>query len=358
MNYFIINIIVSVIFFFLLLGKDIKEKRIIYYLIAFFFILFIGLRGSDDEYTKSWVFIPTLDLFFVDNMFIGYEKGMIFYFIASTIKTLGFNSQGLLLFFSFSSILIHVKYYRIFSQYYILAFLLYISHEIIFHEWTQIRAGLASAMVLPMIYNLQLGKKKTFFILYIISSLIHYVSIISILLLFICRPIKTKWLYLGICLAFVILYSNVVGVLISSLEGANLLPSRVQLYLGWERHTYAAGLMHPKTFQQIITSLFTILLFSRNNNSLLKNTIINTYILSTILQIALNDYSIFAFRSAGHFYVVEPLIITYLISFFKEKKLVLSICVIFCIFLSYLNYVKLERLEPYDLFVNPSSLKW
>ena len=51
----------------------------------------------------------------------------------------------------------------------------------------------------------------------------------------------------------------------------------------------------------------------------LNHLIINTYILSTVLQIALNDLAIFAFRTAGHFYVVEPIIITYIIFFLSRR---------------------------------------
>ena len=360
MEYFFINLSVSIIFLYLLLGKEMKEKRMIYYTIGFFFIILIGLKGNDDEYTRLFLRIPTLPLFFSD-MEVAIRNGIVFAFIGSFLKTLNFNSQGLLFFFSFTSILIHMKFYRIFTPFYLLAFLYYLSHEVIFHEWIQIRAGLASAMVLPMIYNLQLGKKKNFYILYIISSLIHYVSILSIILLWLNRPIKIKWLFLGLCSAFIIYFSDFIAIVLANLDNFGLLPGIVKLYLGWEEYTYHASLLHPKTFQQIISSFVILLLLSTHGKiykSTINQSIINVYIFSTILQIAFNNYAIFAFRFSGHFYSVEPILLTYIILFFRERKFLVIVSVAFCLIVSYINYGILTRLEPYNFLLKSESAQW
>jgi hypothetical protein len=356
--YFVINIIVgcTVLITSIIKGKN-KFEILIYYTIGFFFILFIGLKGNDDEYTKLFFLIPTLDIFFSD-LVIALEKGPLFAFISSFFKSLGLNSQSLLLFFTFSSISIHLIYYRKFTKYYLLALLFYLSHEVIFHEWILIRAGLASAMVLPMIYYLNAGNKKLFYIYYILSCLIHYISIISIILIFINRRIDIKWLFTALLISFIIYFSGGLVSIIRFLESANVLPPIIDLYLNWSDQTYAAGLFHPKTFQQIFTSfLILFLLFNKNRfySNSINPLILNTYILSTILQIVLNDLSIFAFRTAGHFYIVEPIIIAYLIIFFRAKKLALSFAVIICISISYINYVVQERLDTYQFLVKPGG---
>jgi len=359
LNYFLINTFIAILYLIISIGKEYKEKDIIYYFFGVLFILLIGLRGNDDEYSRLFTITPYLSSFFSD-MSVALGNGIIFALITSTLKSLGLNSQSLLFFFAFFSICIRLKYYKIFSEYYLIAFLFYLSHEVIFHEWIQIRAGLASAMVLPMMYYLQIDNKKKFMILYIVSSLIHYVSVISIILLWIDRPLKIKWLFMGLFISLLIYQFKITGFLFNLFDNYGLLPPLVKLYLNYELYTYPASLFHPKTFQQIATSFLLLFILNgrRYYSKNINHGIINIYILSTMFQIAFNDFGIFAFRTAGHFYVVEPLIITYLISFFKEKKLVISTCVIFCIFLSHLNYVKLDRLDPYDLFVNPSSLKW
>jgi len=221
-----------------------------------------------------------------------------------------------------------------------------------------IRAGLASAMILPMIYYLNIGNKKLFYTYYLLSCLIHYVSIISILLLWINKPIKVKWLFTALVSAFIIYFSGGLVTIINTLNNENIFPQIINIYLQASDHTYAVGLMHPKTFQQIISSFFILFLLSsqnRINSKLVNHLIINTYILSTVLQIALNDLAIFAFRTAGHFYVVEPIIITYIILFFRAKKFVLSFAVFACISISYINYVMQQRLDPYQFLVKPGG---
>mgnify|MGYP005674119063 CR=1 FL=1 len=104
MLYFVINIIVgcTVLITSIIKGKN-KFEILIYYTIGFFFILFIGLKGNDDEYTKLFFLIPTLDIFFSD-LVIALEKGPLFAFISSFFKSLGLNSQSLLLFFTLTLI--------------------------------------------------------------------------------------------------------------------------------------------------------------------------------------------------------------------------------------------------------------
>ena len=76
MIYFLINILVGFIVLItsLVKGKN-KLEVLIYYTIGFFFIGFIGLKGNDDEYTKLFVLLPTLDLFIYDLLY-AIEKGL------------------------------------------------------------------------------------------------------------------------------------------------------------------------------------------------------------------------------------------------------------------------------------------
>ena len=354
----------SIIVFITIFSENNKEKKLLFYTIGLIFILFIGLRGSDDEYTKLFVMIPTFDIF-VTNLFdnyllaIAWEKGPILALVASVIKAIGLNSQSLLFSFALFSILIHLKYFHLYSKYYMIALMFYLSHEVIFHEYTQIRAGLASAMVLPMIHSIQLGKRKRFFILYILSFLIHYISLVSILILFLDRHIKVKWLFFGLLTAFVINFSGLINFAVIKLGDADLLPAIVQAYIGWDMYTYEIGFTHPKILQQIITSFILLIILSkRKDYDKVASTLINIYFLSTIFQIIFNDYSIFAFLLSGHFYVVEPIILTYLINIFKEKHFVLSISLASCILISYVNYVQQNKLEPYQFIIDQTDPNW
>lgn len=353
MEYFLINIFIASIFIFLSLGKDNNEKKIIYYLIGFYFILFLGLRGSNDEYSQIYYQIPTLSLFFSD-LFIALEKGPVFALVASFFRSLDLNSQSILFFFAFTSILIRLKYFYKFSEHYILAFLFYLSHEVIFHEYWQIRQGLSSAMILPMIYYLINNNKKMFFIFYIISSLIHYAGLSAIILLLINKQYKIKTLFFLLIIAFFMNFIQLSEIMLIYLSNLGLLPAVVQNYIGWDVHYYSIGLTHPKTLQQIITSF--LILFFLNKNKIYESRkinylIINTYILSTIFQVVFNDQAVFATRLGGHFYIVEPIVITYFIGIIKERNLAISFAVMLCIAISFINYIIRPELQPYKFLV-------
>ena len=54
--------------------------------------------------------------------------------------------------FAFAAIAINLYCFNKYTKYFFLAMLIYLSHEVIHHEWIQIRAGLVSALVLPQIH--------------------------------------------------------------------------------------------------------------------------------------------------------------------------------------------------------------
>tara|TARA_S200000501_G_C20325748_1_gene526448 strand:- start:172 stop:441 length:270 start_codon:yes stop_codon:yes gene_type:complete len=64
------------------------------------------------------------------------------------------------------------------------------------------------------------------------------------------------------------------------------------------------------------------------------------------------DYRLLAFRLNGHFNSVEPILLSYVLFYFYNKKTILIGIIISALVVSYANYVYLERVEPYSLFVN------
>ena len=165
--------------------KSSMASPLVFIFFAFIITFFIGLRGIEEEYTKLFIrFTDIFDMLSFTNPIL-WEKGYIFGIVSSTIRTFGGNSQALLLIFAFAAIFIHAVYYRKFTKYYFVAFLIYISHEMIYKEWSGIRLGLASALVLPCIYSLKHNKKGWFFFWVFMGAGIHYVGILSIFMGFI-----------------------------------------------------------------------------------------------------------------------------------------------------------------------------
>jgi len=80
---------------------------VIYYFFVFLVILAAGLRGNNDEYTRIFVLLPSLNDFYSWDFGLAHEKGIIFYIISSFFKTIGLNSQSIFLFFSGTAVFIH-----------------------------------------------------------------------------------------------------------------------------------------------------------------------------------------------------------------------------------------------------------
>jgi hypothetical protein len=68
------------------------------------------------------------------------------------------------------------------------------------------------------------------------------------------------------------------------------------------------------------------------------------------------ELALFAFRFGGHFYVVEPILITYIIHSFHQKFFIASMIAFAALIVAYVNYVILVKVEPYFFFVDYSSI--
>ncbi|MGH1440776.1 MAG: EpsG family protein [Cellvibrionaceae bacterium] len=334
--------------------KDNKFNSYIYYWFVLVVALVLGLRGNEDEYTRVYVLIPTLDVFFSSGHDVINEKGLVFSLISSFFKTFGLNSQSIFLFFSGVGVFLHAKYFQKFTRYYFLSFLLYLSHEICFKEWVGLRMGLASAMLLPMIHCLYNDQKVKFLCLVVAATLIQYVAVLSIILLFLNRKIKPRLLWLGLLFAVAILQLNIVSTLVHYLSDLGFLPDIVVSYLSAESYVYDVGLTHPKTIQQIITVSVMIILFGYKKEviSVYYNLLFNAYYLSTIFLILFAELALFAFRFGGHFYSVEPILVTYIVVTCKQRTLVANLLSILALIIAYVNYVIVGRVSEYDFLVN------
>lgn len=350
MLYFGINIFVSFFSGLQSLSPKLREHRLLYYLIGVFIILLIGLRGNEDEYTRLFLKVPEITKFFVDTR-VALETGIGFAFICSVLKTLGFSSQALLFVFAFGAVSINLYYFNKYTKYFFLALLIYLSHEVIHHEWIQIRAGFVSALVLPKIYLINQKKYKSFVFLLIIAFSIHYISILSVLLLFLNFKFRTIYLFILILLAIVFKLSGATTLMLNILDQYSLLPGRVKLYFMWDKYNYNVSLLHPKIIQQIFTSFIILYLYYRFSKFRDNYFMINIYLLSTIFLVIFSSFAILGFRSATHFVCVEPIIITLILNYFKQIQLLQTFTILVFVLISYINYIHNDAISDYLLFV-------
>ena len=356
MYYFIFILYLS---FFVICQNTIKNNKInlyIYYFFAFLIALALGLRGNGDEYSRVYYIFPSLGNFFLEeNSIYLHQKGILFAIIVAILKSLQFNSQSLLIFFCFTSIFLNAIYFRKYTDYYFLAFLFYISHGLIFKEWSGLRMGLASAMLLPMIYCLYYGKKIRFLLLVTAATLIQYIAVFSIFLIFLNRKFNKVILLLGIVIAIFLYKLNVISLIVNYFINNNFLPFYISSYFEIDNmYVYDAGIGHLKTVQQIITIILLIYFFEKYKFKTPKyyNLLFNTYYLGTLLLIVFSSYSLLAFRTGGHFYSVEPILITYFAICFKQKLIVTNTLVFIALGVAYINYVVFKKVLDYEFLIN------
>jgi hypothetical protein len=327
-----------------------KDRVTLYYFFVIIVALLVGLRGNQDEYSQFYYLIPSLE----DSTFSDFKfKEPFFTFIVSLFQYLSLPAQSIYLFFSSVAVIINGYFFKKFTPFYFLAFLIYLSHAITIKEMSGLRLGYASALVLPMIYFIQQKKYIKFFLTCALSGMVQYVGLLSIFLIFLNRQFKPNILMFGMLGAIVFHYLGIIHYSVNYLFMIGLIPGFIADYVGSSYHSYQASLVfHLKTFQQILVLFIMIICFERYKmivSSKIKyyNLLFNTYYLGTILIILFSSLAIFAFRFSAHFMAVEPIIITYAIWIFSNKKIPYLFLLFSFLIIAFINYIVLSRIEEY-----------
>jgi hypothetical protein len=352
--------LISIFFFFLLLQEFSSSQQsktnyvYIYYIFIILVALAVGLRGNQDEYSKIYFLSDGFSSFFIDR---DLRKELLFELVMSFYREFSISAQFLYLTFSSVAVIIYGLYFRKFTSKYYLAFLFYLSLQIYNREFSALRLGFASALVLPMIYYIQEKKYTKFSVIYLTSLLVHSVSILSIFLIFLNRKINPINILFMIIFSFVIYLSGTVLYIMEFFEELNYLPHIISSYINTSTYAYDTKLINARLFLHLFLLLCFLFLSNKYENKINKgksyvNLIVNSYALSLILMITFSNYAIFSFRFAAHFSSVEAIFVTYFIWFFKQKKFVTIALSIILVLISYLNYLVFPKLTPYKLFLS------
>ena len=156
----------------------------------------------------------------------------VFAFLVSTLKILVGDKQVFLV-ISLTSLLIYFFSIRRVARYPAMAFLMYVGDGFYLREFTQIRFGLAVALVFAGIVALYQGRKWTFRALVLVATCMHYTGIF----VFACgtwvRLVCTRRRVLVIStLMFALAMAGVFDGLVERLADVGLAPMRLVIYLG------------------------------------------------------------------------------------------------------------------------------
>ena len=176
------------------------SKRFIYIIpIGVILILIAELRpiGLDRD---SLAYVNTINSFtslFESNF---YDKEPLFWLIVAMNKYFFGNYYIRMVFITYAILGVTLKLYEIqkLSLLPLLSIFIYTSHYFVFHEMTQIRAGVASGIFLLAIPNIFNRNLKAYLLKTILALMFHYSAIVMIFIYFINPTKLNKKFYLAI----------------------------------------------------------------------------------------------------------------------------------------------------------------
>ncbi|UIN01631.1 EpsG family protein [Yersinia ruckeri] len=316
-----------------------------------------GLRseGVDRDY-KGYVeifnSIPNFtELFSSDLSHIHGDP--LFFIISSMIKS--FNLDVYLLFVSFSllSILIYSWCFSRFSVYPFLSLFIYYCHGFITKEMTQIRAGLASALILLALCIL--SKRKTVFGTLIItfSFLAHSSSLPAYLFIFYDKVMKdNKRILFIIILSLIFFYLWMP--LFSNLPSDFSITAQISNYMKINEFNYALTLYNPVFLRRVFYILILFYVRSKYEWKKSLDVFLFSYLLSICWWLIFSDMAILAARISNALAVPELILIPYAIRLFflNNRPVIASLIFILTIGMSlamlYSNLDIQNYLNEYD----------
>ena len=341
MEYFAFILMASVANFY-------KNKRI-FYITIFILIVGLSLRGSEDEYSR--LVNESFPLkYYVDNLFNIFDgKGPLLNLLTSVIVDYNLTTQ--LFFLFYVPITFFIFFYIVYQKVHLwnVVLVMCFSHSVLITSMSGLRMGLSASLSLLIIHLLSTKKYKSATFVFCISLLNHYAALFSVLIFFLKRKKKFLFYVGGLIIAFAIYILDIPSFILP-LFGRESIVTR---YVNADVYVYNVGVLHPKTIQQIIT--FIVLLLHIKNKPYLPpffQGAFNAYFISTFLLISLAGYALFAFRLSALFIMVEPIILsTLFFHYFKKPAAARFVLYFVLLMISYLNYVILVKIEPYDFLV-------
>lgn len=279
------------------------------------------------------------------STFIRFEPT--FVLITLVTKFMGFSWN--FLFFVYASIAIFIKFISIkkISNFYYVSILLYISNFYILHELTQIRVGIATAILLSSIKPLYDRKAINFLILITIAVLFHYSAFVFYILWFL-NPFKlNKYSLILILLFSYILVLN--NITLTFLFKEVRIPQFVKLVdfysnKNLSRQTNVVNIFNAFFIIRFIVCIYLIFNYeylSKINKYFIL--LIKIYVIGLTSFLLFSDFTIVSFRISELFLIVEIILVPLLIFLFRPQLIAKFIPIVISIIYLFLNifYIKL-----------------
>lgn len=303
----IVLLIVFLLLSFLSMFK-IENKYIEIFVLLFctlFLILIAGFRG--EGFDRDYLNYKEMFLFLDKNSTYFVEPG----FILIRNFTRIFLPTPVLLFLVFAILGVSIKAYSIIklSDYVFLSFLIYFSNIFILHDLTQIRAGIASGLMLLSLIPLQAKKNYQFFIVALLAVFFHYTALVLLLIWFLStEKINKKVWYLIIPISYILLYLSISPLDFYKLIPIDAIQAKVRTYILLQEANEDDKVNVISTL--VILRIFIIIYILKNIDiiqSINKYSIIliKIYIISISVLIIMSKTTAIALRFNEFFLTIE-----------------------------------------------------
>ena len=328
-----------VVFSSFFLPKDRIDKYLLFFFLGLILISTAGFRK--EEAVRDYVNYVS---YFHDQDFLLVEPAFV---LLSKVIYLLIGPYPIYLFVLFATLGVSLKLTAIkqLSELWFLSIVIYVSNFFILHEMTQIRAGVASALLLLCIKPIYDRDLKKFLLFALLGFVFHYSAIVILPLWFLGLKARKIFLLFSIPIAYIIYFS---GINLITTIPISVIQSKISIY---------QSLMEMGNEESILINVFNLVFLGKITLFyflLTKYELIASYnkyvpILMKIYCISLISYPVLAVmppiatRISELFAIVEIVLLPLLYYAFKpiwfSKSIVFFIGI--CFLLVNLFYVKL-----------------
>jgi len=224
---------------------------------------------------------------------------------------------------------------------YFYSLVIYVSNYFILHEMIQIRAGVATAIILLSIVPLYKREFRQFLILIGLATLFHYSSIIFLFLWFLKPNKYNKIWYIGLIpIAYLIHFSSIhMSTFLENLTPFRIINLKMATYVNKARAIRLA----TNIFGMFIFTRMVILIYFTYFAKQIKQhnkyiyILLKCYAIGIFIYIALSQFPNIAVRISRTLMVSEIIIIPNLIYTIKGRKLPRLIIIFYGLLVFYLN---------------------
>jgi hypothetical protein len=318
-------------YFFYHSQQENRDINILIIYILIYIILFPIIASSNFESPdyKSYLKIinqaPNLFNFYSSMVEGGLSQihgGIFWIFGISFFKTILPFAPLVLYIIVFFSIFIKVKVLMRHIDYFYVAIFLYMSHEVFFKEWIQIRHGLAVSFILLSFFNLLNNKKFKSYMAIVLAILIHKIAVVFIPFYLIIKLKKSGVNILLFLLPISLLIAQT-NFPLQILEFISHYVKEVDGYFRWVQYQVKFSLLSPTLIKHYFFIALFVVFRKKLKFNRYFNPVFSLYLLSTHYFIIFSPFSIFANRAGASLYFSEAILLAIFVSMYKDKKLAL-----------------------------------